>query len=447
MSDPIYYSNGSIRVTDQEIVLPKRTYPLKDVTSVDLHIVRPGVGTLLKYQFWYYWGLFYLIKNSSTAPDPWRFNLTSDSGSPGVDVGIGYLFLFLILAVKAYQLYKAFLQRTQPIYTANISGKRGTTTVVASLRMESIQMAIDDVNAAINGDSRIKEELRIEEASNPDVVTYLDDSSGQVHRFLWIDGQVYKPDYIKSVENEMVPAHPLAVPTILIAEVMVMLVALALMFTKAVPTDDWFMALIAILVIGLPFFGLTFLMTRLNWPEVHLAKLKTTKGQEYAFASIDATRVQNVVDTIAISLPYGPNSGYITDSEVQVDDMHARFGKKTFVIKDINNVDIRVIREKSQKQAAISVALLITSVALLSFGYSFAEQGGYLAMGLGGILLLPCVGLLIMSNRTTYTLTLEGHFGEVDVYTTHSESYARKIATALRRALMQRGEVIGVGHS
>lgn len=447
MTDTVYYSDGSLQVTEQEIILPERTYQLVDVKSTSLASARIIPKEWERWQFLFYWLLFSLARSSSENPDIWRFDIPLGEAGRSVHIGSGYFFLLLIIAVRAFLAYRGFFQTAVHVHIAKVAGSFGKVAIAAATRRDQMQKLLDAVNAAIIRDSWGRDKLSEEMGAKPKVVPYTQEASGEVRRMVWVDGRTYNTSGIKSVEKTSTPAHPHVYLINLVADVATLCIFIALAWTRAVPKDSFFISLLALLLLSAPGFLSSVFMSKSHWPVVYLAKLKTDTGTQYVFASLDEDRVREVVDYISISLPYGPKSGYITDSDVQVDDARARFHKREFAIGDINAVKVEVIRERNRKQESMSLTAFIASIGMIALGYSVANDGGYWLMGSGAILLLPAIGLLIMSSRTVYTLTLQGRFGEVQAYSSHSKLYIRKIATILGGVLLQRRETLETPHS
>jgi hypothetical protein len=440
MSDTVYYSDGSLQVTEREIILPKRTYQLADVKSTSIATAKIGSRELESWQYLFYYSLFLLSRGSSENPDLWRFEPLAGRS---LYVGDGYFFLLLILAMRAFLSYRAFFLISARVYLAKVTDSFGEVVILAAIRREQVQKLLDAINAAITrnewGENRRSDDI----GDKPRVIPFSQETLGEIRRMVWVDGSIYDTSNITTVAKSSTASHPRFFLASLIGDVAALCIFVALLWAHFVPKDFFFAGIVTLLLLGSPGLVLSFAMSKSRWPTVYLAKLKTATGTEYLFASIDEERVQEVVDYISISLPYGPKSGYITDSEVQVNDVEARFGKRIFAVGDIKAVDVQVVRSNSQDlQRFGTLALVLASLIIALDFYLAYGPAHWLALLAVPLLILPGVILILMSKKTTYTLTLQGRFGEVQAYSSHSGAYIRKIATALRVALMRKGETM-----
>jgi len=443
MSDTVYYSDSSIQITDKEIKLPHRKYRLRDVKSVSIDSMSIEPTVMRSGWFFYLYALFYFGLRIIEEPDALRFSVNLREGTPIIDIGLVYVFFSIVIAARAYVLHKSFSDKAKSIHIATISGSFSKAIVATSLRKDYVEKVAYAIKRAASGVSPSTTPASEELNNSHDIIRYQYEVEGRNRQGIWLDGKVYDAQDIRIPEKVSAWTYPQAALAGLIADVSLLCILITLVWSRLIPEGGFPGVAIALV----PLFGVELFigsaMWVQGWREVYLVKLFTSSGIDYAFASIDAQRVQRVVDVISPLSPYGSGSGYISDSVVEVNDTMARFGRKKFPIEDIQAVDIQTLRVRKQKQATAGIAVLtLGTVLMIMDAFSTPQQWDYWLLSLGSLLVLPGVMLLIASSQVTYTLILQGSFGKVQAYSSHSELYVRKIATILRGVLMRRGEIM-----
>ncbi len=441
MSDTVYYSDSSIQVTDKEIKLPHRKYSLHDVRSVGIASMGIEATTLRNGRFFYMYAIYVLGTRLIEEPDALRFSINLREGVPVFDIGLVYVFISIVIAARAYVLYKSNSNRQKQIFIATISGSFSKAIAAASLRKDYVEEVADAIKRAVSGVSPNTTQSPEEPNNGHDVLFYQYEADGQNRQGVWLDGKVYNAQDLRIPEEVSAWTYPQGALVGLIADISILCILISLIWARIIPEGGFPSVGIALIPIFGSYLAINSTMWLRGWREVYLVKLLTSSWTDYVFASIDAQRVQKVVDALSPLSLYSNSSRYIADSVVEVNDTMARFGRRKFPIEDIQTLDVQIMKSSSRKQLWFGTAALTLAAALVALDfYLGSDNAHWLAILTAPLLILPGVVLILMSNKTTYPLTLQGRFGEVQAYSSHSELYVRKIATALRRVIMQKRE-------
>ena len=127
-----------------------------------------------------------------------------------------------------------------------------------------------------------------------------------------------------------------------------------------------------------------------------------------------------------------PETTYYKDEKVQITDIRAIFGSKTYSMSNVTSVSMYEMPAKRTTGIIIALVGLLISLCLFSISDSI---GG----GIFGILILIVGICLIFGAKEKYVVKIGIASGEVDGLVSHDSNYVQKIVEAMNQAIIQRG--------